>query len=207
MKNKELPFEEITFKFLADYNTHLLRDCLKVNGISIHFRTIRAIYNRAIKEGLTDYGNYPFKLFKIKGERTVNRTLTIHELKAIIDLPLPVNEAAWHWRNVFLLSFYLIGTNLADLLTLKLDNIVDGRAVFRRKKAHKVYSVYSQDPAQAVKPNQACTKNDIVLLLYCVLILSLWFLILINYKHYTNEKHTAIILGIFASTLLVCANR
>ena len=145
-----LAFDELTFKFLTDYNTFLLEEGLKVNGISIHFRTIRAIYNRAIKEGLIDYSNYPFKLFNIKSERTINRTLTVSELKAIIDLPLKVNDPGWHWRNVFLLSFYLIGTNLADLLTLKLNNIVDGRVIFRRKKTGKVYSVKLQEQANDI---------------------------------------------------------
>lgn len=164
---KDLPFDKIDYKFIDDYNNHLLQEGLKINGISIHLRTIRAIYNRAIREGVASYSNYPFKLFKIKSERTINRTLSVQELKAIVDLTLQEDSATWHWRNIFLLSFYLTGVNMADLLTLTPNNIIDGRVVFRRKKTHKVYSIKIQKPAEDIfnhyTANLAKNSNEYIL--------------------------------------------
>ena len=31
----------------------------------------------------------------------------------------------WHYRNLFLLSFYLIGINFSDLLTLQKENLIE----------------------------------------------------------------------------------
>lgn len=47
-----------------------------------------------------------------------------------------------------MLSFCLIGANFADLPTLNHENLVDGRVVFRKRKTHKVYSIFMQPEAQ-----------------------------------------------------------
>jgi integrase len=71
-------------------------------------------------------------------------------MAAIASLKLPVNSPVWHQRNLFLLSYCFIGINLADLLTLTRENIVDGRIVFRRKKTHKIYSIGIQERANEI---------------------------------------------------------
>jgi len=142
-----LYFEEIDYKFLEAFNTSLLSDGIKVNTISNYQRTLRAIFNRAIKEGLIDYKFYPFNRYKIKSERTINRALTVEEMKAIISVKFSPDSNMWHYQNLFLLSFCLIGVNFADLLTLKANNILDGRLVFHRKKTKKIYSIKLQREA------------------------------------------------------------
>ena len=49
-----------------------------------------------------------------------------------------------------MLSFYLIGINLADLLALPKDCIVNGRLQYKRAKTGKNYSVLVQPEAQAI---------------------------------------------------------
>ena len=49
-----------------------------------------------------------------------------------------------------MLSFYLIGINLADLLALPKDAIVNGRLQYKRAKTGKNYSVLVQPEAQAI---------------------------------------------------------
>jgi integrase/recombinase XerD len=136
-----LEFEAITYRFLEDFNSSMLADGIKVNSISLYFRTIRALFNKAIKDGSLEARFYPFTGFKIRNEKTISRALTLPEMAKIASLNLPENTPIWHQRNLFLLSYCLIGINLADLLNLTKENMVDGRIVFRRKKTHKVYSI------------------------------------------------------------------
>src|SRR5690606_9437448 len=70
--NRQLYFENIDFRFLDNFNTTLLSDGIKVNTISNYLRTLRAIFNRAIKEKVVDRKYYPFEEFKIKSEKTIN---------------------------------------------------------------------------------------------------------------------------------------
>ncbi|MFA6150116.1 MAG: site-specific integrase [Chitinophagaceae bacterium] len=134
-------FHQITFKVINDWNTQMHSEGMKVNAISNYMRTIRAIYNRAIKEGIVANSHYPFKDFVIKSESTINRTLTIDELRKIALLDLSTNCIMEDYRNLFMLSYCLIGINLSDLLTIKRENIIDGRLVFKRRKTHKIYSI------------------------------------------------------------------
>lgn len=149
--NKDkLTFEEINYKFLEDFNTSMLADGIKINSISLYFRTIRALFNKAIKDGTLEAKFYPFGSFKIKTEKTISRALTRPEMAKIASLKLPENSPVWHQRNLFLLSFCFIGINLADLVTLTRENLVDGRIVFRRKKTHKVYSIRVHGKAREI---------------------------------------------------------
>ena len=147
VKTENFTFEELTYKKLIEFQDSMLADEIKVNSISVYMRTLRAIYNRAIKEEITPAAAYPFTAYRIKNENTVNRTLTLKEIQAILNLDLKPNTPIWHSRNYFLLSFCLIGVNFSDLLTIKGSNIIDGRLVFRRKKTGKIYSIKLQPKA------------------------------------------------------------
>ena len=135
------PFEELNYKKLCEFQDCMLAEQIKVNTISVYMRTIRALFNRAIRECIIPTTFYPFTAYRIKNEKTVNRTLTLKEMHGIVNLSLEKDSPIWHWRNYFLLSFCLIGANFADLLTLTGDNIVDDRIVFRRKKTGKIYTI------------------------------------------------------------------
>jgi len=165
--NRHLYFENIDYRFLDEFNTALSSEGTKINTISNYLRTLRAIFNRAIKEKVVDRKYYPFEEFKIKSEKTINRALSIEEMKKIVAVQFDPNSNMWHYQNLFLLSFCFIGINFADLLTLKLENLIDGRIVFHRKKTGKIYSIRIPDEAmkrlQPYHINKVEGKNDFLL--------------------------------------------
>ena len=142
-KKKNILFEDVTYSFLTNFQNDLLERKVGVNTISVYLRTIRAIFNKAINEELTE--NYPFKKFKIKQQPTPSRTLTIQEFKQIIDYKC-TGDREFN-RDLFLLSFCLIGINFSDLFLLKKENIVNGRVTFSRSKTHKIYSIFLHETA------------------------------------------------------------
>ncbi len=143
---KDVTFEDIDYSFLTKYHNDFLRRNVGLNTISIYMRTLRAMFNKAINEELTE--NYPFKKFKIKQKPTPSRSLTIAELQKIVNHGC--TGATEFNRDLFLLSFCLIGINFADLLTLRKEDIVDGRVTFARKKTHKIYSILLQPQASSL---------------------------------------------------------
>jgi len=150
VKVDTLPFETITYKFLENFSSAMRVEGMKINGISNYLRTIRALFKKAIKDGTLEAQFYPFSSFPIKTEQTISRTLTKPEMAKIVSLKLSENTPIWHQKNLFLLSYCFIGINLADLLTLTRENIVNGRIVFRRKKTHKVYSIRVHGKAREI---------------------------------------------------------
>lgn len=145
---KDISFVEINFTLLDQFKHHLLISGLKLNSISNYFRSIRAIYNKAIKLKVIDRSYYPFYDISIKGEKTIKRAILgddIYKLEQILfKLETPPSEsrtAILKSLNYFLLSYYLIGISFTDLAYLKPENIVEGRIVYRRRKTHKYYNV------------------------------------------------------------------
>ncbi|MCF8449092.1 MAG: site-specific integrase [Taibaiella sp.] len=146
--NESLQFEDITYKLLVKYNTGMLvkgmkknSKGLKVNAIAAYMRSIRAIYNKAIKAEVVEARYYPFLKFTIETEETISRTLTLAEIRVIVERELKPDTPAWHNRNYFILSFCLIGMNFADMLTLTSGDILDGRVVYRRNKTGRIYNI------------------------------------------------------------------
>lgn len=149
-ESETIPFKKVTYEFLTKLERKMLGAGLTVNGIAMYMRTIRAIYNRAIKSKIIDRSNYPFESFKIKLERTTKRNISKADLKAVTSLNLEVDSPIWHARNYFILCFNLIGISFADLLTLKKTDVREGRVIYRRKKTHKLYSIKLTDKAKEI---------------------------------------------------------
>ncbi|MES2431806.1 MAG: site-specific integrase [Bacteroidota bacterium] len=149
-KTEKLTFEEVDYKFIENFNTALLKEGIKINSIGNYFRSIRALFNKAIKENVVEAKYYPFKSFKIKTERTISRALTSSEISSILGLEVEIGSSAWHHRNLFALSYCFIGINFSDLLTLTKQNFVDDRIIFRRSKTHKIYNIKIQPKAKEI---------------------------------------------------------
>jgi integrase len=133
----QLTFKEIDFKFLSDFDFYLKKKGLKTNAISVYFRNIRTLFNLAIDNAAISLNLYPFRRFKIHSEPTKKRNLTIKELKQLKKADLKGHEK--QARDLFLLSFYLIGINLKDLFYLK--ELKNGRIFYTRAKTKRLYSV------------------------------------------------------------------
>lgn len=138
---KDVAFPEVNYKLLDQFSHHLTTSGLKINSVSNYFRSIRAIYNKAIKMKVVDRSFYPFNDVSIKSEKTAKRAVLKEDILALTKLSLDENSAAKKALNYFMLSFYLRGISFTDLAYLKQSNIIDGRIEYKRRKTHKNYSV------------------------------------------------------------------
>ena len=148
--DKEMTISDVTYSFLLDFETYHYAKGNKVNSLAVYMRTIRAIYNRAIKDGLVEQELYPFKNYKIKTKKTQKRAIGMDAIKSIIDLSLMPSHPLFHTRNFFLLSFYMRGIPFADLVQLKMSNIIGGRIYYQRKKTDKPYNIKITDEIQSI---------------------------------------------------------
>lgn len=139
--NNKIGFKEIDYNLLNGFKQSLQLDRIRQNTISNYFRTIKAIYNKAIKAKIIDRSFYPFYDISVKQEKTSNRAISIDQIKDLVSHQLVSNTPEWHARNYFMISFLLIGASFTDLAYLKTDNIKSGRVFFKRRKTHKQYSI------------------------------------------------------------------
>ena len=139
-------FKDITKAWLSDFDVFLMKTTSS-NIRNRHFRNIRAVFNDAINEEVTSL--YPFRAFKMpKLEQTRHRALTDEQIKQLRD----ADCMDWQeeYRDMFMLSFYLIGINMVDMLTAKKEDIRNGRLEYRRDKTGHLYSIKIEPEAQAI---------------------------------------------------------
>jgi integrase/recombinase XerD len=150
INNRDLSFKQITFQFLQDYQQAQLVKGLRQNAIAVYLRTLRALYNKAIKLKLADRTAYPFADFKIKTQKTANRAITKEDMTGMQNISLAKDSKINFYRDVFILIFNLIGISFSDLIALKRENINNGRVNYRRKKTGKLYSIKITTRAKAI---------------------------------------------------------
>lgn len=132
-KNKDFSFRDIDDEFIEDFKKHL-RKTNSINSIGIYLRTLKAIYNRAIKKGLVKEDLSPWKGLHIETAKTRKRALTRQQLDALKSYKAEKGSPAWHALNYFMFSYYCRGMNFADLARLTADNIQNGRIFYKREK-------------------------------------------------------------------------
>ena len=153
-----LRFEQVNVEWLHRFNDYLAQTAPSANSRSIHMRNFRAIFNYAIDNEITT--NYPFRRFKITGEPTRKRNFDVETLRAIFNADV-LDSWMVRYRDLFKLTFMLIGINFVDLCNLK--DVRNGRIEYVRAKTHKLYSIKLEPEIEAII---AKYRGDIHLLNY-----------------------------------------
>lgn len=81
----DIKFQQINFHFLKQIEINHLAAGNTLNSLSVYLRTIRAIYNRAIKENVAKKDWYPFDKYSIKKSKTKKRAISRDDIKKIED--------------------------------------------------------------------------------------------------------------------------
>lgn len=115
---------------------------LTVSGLHNHMRDLRGLFNVARNTfndedmGIIRISHYPFKSYKLqKPPETQKRNVTIDTILAIKNYrgekeDIQVELA----QEMFMLSFYMCGTNAVDFYYLDDSNVKDGRIEYKRRK-------------------------------------------------------------------------
>lgn len=167
---ENITFEEMNVSWFREFEKWMMKDTPSTNARSIHLRNIRTIFNAAIDD--EHISCYPFRRFKIKHEETKKRSISVEQMRAIRDVELPDWQVKY--RDCFLLMFYLIGINIADLS--KLQVIEEGRINYVRSKTHKKYSIKVEPEAQELIDKYKGDKH-----LLC------WFDNIADYRHFSSR--------------------
>lgn len=146
----DILFSDIDFRFLTKLKEYHLGNGNSINGLNVYLRAIRAIYNKAINEGVVNREFYPFDKFKLLNEKTQKRAIPKEDIQKIASMEMTERTELWHTRNLFLFSFYTIGMNWSDMAKLKIENISNGRIYYKRTKTHKEYTIALNPKIQTI---------------------------------------------------------
>ena len=114
MNDKEVLFNQISADLIAEYEAYLKGRGNSPNTISFYMRVLKAVYNRAVEDGLTGQ-RHPFKSVYTGVEKT---------LKPNLDFA----------RDMFLFCFYTRGMSFIDMAYLRKKDLQNGILSYRRRK-------------------------------------------------------------------------
>ena len=149
--NKMIEFigDYATFSALTVNHIKKFKVFLKSNynqsqrSIVNHLIVLRAICNKAIRDGLMNKNDYPFggEGVVIRIPNSIKVGLNLEEIKLLELAKIKSFTSKWNARNAFLLSFYFAGARISDVLRIKWTDIVDGRLHYIMGKNNKVGSI------------------------------------------------------------------
>lgn len=120
---------------------------LKRNTVAKYLKCVKTVLRYAEEEGATI--NKAYQKIDSRAEAdTPMRNLPVETLRRVRDTVVKGKTAVY--KDAFMLSFYLIGINMADMLALPKDCIVNGRIHYKRAKTGKNYSIKIEPEAQAI---------------------------------------------------------
>lgn len=158
---KDIPMVNIDITLLHNYTAFCLSKKLSKNTISVRLRAIRAVLNKARKEGEKYLPNNhkPFENFTIPSQKTPKRAISKETLQKIRDFELTEDDPHFNYRNYFLFAFNTRGMNFVDLAKLKMNQIVQGRLKYTRSKTGKHFDLKITEEAFEILKHYSSSKN------------------------------------------------
>ena len=149
LQGKEIAWEDMDAPLMMAYE-HFLRDSgICPNTSSFYLRNLRAIYNRAVEQGLTAQ-RYPFRQVYTGVDKTVKRAVSIQVIRRLHELDLSSRPLMDWARDLFLFSFYTRGMSFVDMAFLKKKDLQYGILSYRRKKTGQLLFIKWERPMQEI---------------------------------------------------------
>lgn len=133
-----IPLESITVDWLKRCERFWLSEGKSYSSISIYFRALKCILNRAVRDCILKESSFPFGKNKYDIPEGCGRKLALNlsEIKKVMSYQDGTDDME-EFRDLWVFSYLCNGINFMDLLFLKYSNIVDGEICFVRSKTSR----------------------------------------------------------------------
>lgn len=148
-QNKDLSLRKMNAKTIRSYETYLKQQNLCRNTSSFYMRILRAVYNRAVEQGLV-VQQYPFRRVYTGIDKTRKRAIPFDAIKQIKQLDVRHSPSLDMAKDAFMMSFYLRGISFVDLAHLKKSDIRDGYLRYNRSKTRQQIIIKWEPQMQAL---------------------------------------------------------
>ena len=131
---KKLYFESVTVSWLRKCENTWKTKGLNNTTINIYMKTLKAVFNSALDDGVINDSLYPFGKgrYLIPAPTSRKLAMTKEQIEEIRDWK--GDQEVEYWRDLWLFSYLCNGINFRDMIFLKYKNIVDGEISFIRSK-------------------------------------------------------------------------
>lgn len=131
--NGDILLSSLTPTHISSFDRALKKRGMSDTTIGMYLVTIRTIINKAIRLQIVKYDVHPFIMWRRPQSPVRELDISIDELRMLIAYK-PVGKNEVMAKNLFLLSYYLCGINLIDMLSLRYTS---SRIEYVRKKSSR----------------------------------------------------------------------
>jgi len=137
-KKEILPIKSISLDYIKRYENYLLHTINNNrNTVTANMKVLGKLVGDIYRNYDLDEIKNPFRKIKFKWEQTERVYLDIEEIQKIEALKFKVQSPWYDARQIFLFEFYT-GMRIADILTLKWENVTDKEIIINMRKTGKM---------------------------------------------------------------------
>lgn len=159
---EDIMLECLSRDIMESYESWQRQRGIAPNTISFYARILRAVYNRAVEEDLTD-NKSPFRKVYTGVEKTIKRALPMTIIKKIKCMDLTFKPEMEYARDIFILSFMLRGMSFIDMAFLKKNDLKNGYITYRRRKTGQQLMIEWTPEMQAIVDKYPTSGTDYLL--------------------------------------------
>lgn len=160
--DEDIMLDSISSEVMEAYEAWHRKRGIAPNTISFYTRILRAIYNRAVENGIIENRN-PFHRVYTGVDKTIKRALPLQTIKGIKNLDLSQNPALDFARDMFMMSFMLRGMSFIDMAYLRKTDLVNRHIVYRRRKTGQQLSIEWTRDMQRILDKYPENRSDYLL--------------------------------------------
>jgi len=137
---QDILLDKIDNDLIRKYESYLNNTGMMKNTISCYMRSLRSVYNQAVKRGLTSQKN-PFINIFTRIDKTIKRAVNEDVIKRLQNLNLTEYPALALARDLFMFSFYMRGISFVDMANLRKQNVKNGYIIYSRSKTKQMLTI------------------------------------------------------------------
>ena len=137
---QDILLDNIDNDLMRKYEIYLKNTGIVKNTISCYMRSLRSVYNQAVKRGLTSQ-KHPFANIYTRIDKTVKRAVNEDIITRFKNIDLKENTELALARDLFMFSFYMRGISFIDMANLRKSNIKNGYIIYARSKTKQMLTI------------------------------------------------------------------
>lgn len=149
---KDFVLVTLTHENVLEFHKYLEKQGYSQTSVGMRMDSLKRLVKYAIRHDYVKYRVYPFLDYKSVKSAKRDIALSLELLRKMRDMPL-TDKREIYARDLFMLSFYLCGMNLADILRLDLTQDYVSfirQKTFKRRDANDVTEFTIQPEARAI---------------------------------------------------------
>ena len=165
---QDILIDRIDNDLMQKYEDWLKNTSMMKNTVSCYMRSLRSVYNQAVKRGLTTQKN-PFINIFTRIDKTVKRAVNEEVIVQLKNMDLSSHKELALARDLFMFSFYMRGISFVDMANLRKINVKNGYVIYFRSKTRQMLTVKVEACMQEIiSRHESQTIDDYLLPVYTV---------------------------------------